>query len=238
MSAFLDEAPVANWGRQADASARRQADASAVLLDKHPLVLETLVRVLDGIDVEVTSTHTESEPALDAVESEQPDLFLIGFERGDDADGIACVREAFARVPAIKPVALVDSTNQVAVAEIVSAGATVVLRTAPVEDFAIAVRQTLRRSIYLASTHELAAFNRQAADLCPPALTKRELEILRLVAEGYSNGRVARTLWVTEQTVKFHLSNTYKKLNVANRTEASRWAQRHGLLNETRGDAS
>ena len=61
-------------------------------------------------------------------------------------------------------------------------------------------------------------------------LTQRELEILRLVAEGHSNGELARTLWVTEQTVKFHLSNIYRKLNVANRTEASRWAQLNGLL--------
>ena len=61
-------------------------------------------------------------------------------------------------------------------------------------------------------------------------LTKRELEILQLVAEGHSNGELARTLWVTEQTVKFHLSNIYRKLNVANRTEASRWAQLNGLL--------
>src|SRR6185436_5509837 len=63
------------------------------------------------------------------------------------------------------------------------------------------------------------------------ALTKRELEILQLVAEGHSNSQLARILWVTEQTVKFHLSNIYRKLDVANRTGASRWAQVHGLLN-------
>jgi DNA-binding CsgD family transcriptional regulator len=63
-----------------------------------------------------------------------------------------------------------------------------------------------------------------------PNLTRRELEILRLVAEGDSNAELARMLWVTEQTVKFHLSNIYRKLDVSNRTEASRWAQVHGLL--------
>ena len=50
-------------------------------------------------------------------------------------------------------------------------------------------------------------------------LTRRELEILALVAEGKSNSTIARELWVTEQTVKFHLSNIYRKLDVANRTE-------------------
>ena len=61
-------------------------------------------------------------------------------------------------------------------------------------------------------------------------LTRRELEILCLVAEGHSNSQLAAMLWVTEQTVKFHLSNIYRKLDVANRTEASRWAQLNGLL--------
>jgi DNA-binding CsgD family transcriptional regulator len=70
-----------------------------------------------------------------------------------------------------------------------------------------------------------------------PGLTRRELEILRLVAEGHSNAQVARMLWVTEQTVKFHLSNIYRKLDVANRTEASRWAQRNGLLQDSAAHA-
>jgi DNA-binding CsgD family transcriptional regulator len=61
-------------------------------------------------------------------------------------------------------------------------------------------------------------------------LTRRELEILTLVAEGRSNSQVAQVLWVTEQTVKFHLSNIYRKLDVSNRTEASRWAMVNGLL--------
>ncbi len=63
-----------------------------------------------------------------------------------------------------------------------------------------------------------------------PDLTRRELEILQFVAEGHSNTQLAKMLWVTEQTVKFHLSNVYRKLHVANRTEASRWAQLNGLL--------
>ena len=67
-----------------------------------------------------------------------------------------------------------------------------------------------------------------AEEECP--LTQRELEILTLVAEGHTNGHIARQLWVTEQTVKFHLSNTYRKLGVANRTEASRYAYVHDLV--------
>ena len=67
-----------------------------------------------------------------------------------------------------------------------------------------------------------------------PGLTRREAEILDLVAEGYSNGRVAKLLWVTDQTVKFHLSNIYRKLGVTNRTEATHWALTEGLGSDDR----
>ena len=61
-------------------------------------------------------------------------------------------------------------------------------------------------------------------------LTARELEVLQLVAAGSTNGEIARRLWVTEQTVKFHLSNIYRKLEVGNRTQASHYAHVNGLM--------
>jgi len=80
---------------------------------------------------------------------------------------------------------------------------------------------------------ELAAASartRPQRDSSLATLTHRELEVLQLVAEGHTNGLMASMLWVTEQTIKFHLSNIYRKLKVSNRTEASRWAQLNGLL--------
>ena len=65
-----------------------------------------------------------------------------------------------------------------------------------------------------------------------PLLSNRELEVLKLVAGGATNGDIARKLWVTEQTVKFHLSNVYRKIGVANRTEASRYAHINGLIDD------
>jgi len=63
----------------------------------------------------------------------------------------------------------------------------------------------------------------------PGGLTRREVEVLTLVSRGWTNRTVARTLWVTDETVKFHLSNIYRKLGVANRVEASRWAAECGI---------
>jgi DNA-binding NarL/FixJ family response regulator len=66
----------------------------------------------------------------------------------------------------------------------------------------------------------------------PGGLTRREVEVLTLVSRGWTNRTVARTLWVTDETVKFHLSNIYRKLGVANRAEASEWAASSGLAEQ------
>src|SRR5262249_56265900 len=61
-------------------------------------------------------------------------------------------------------------------------------------------------------------------------LTERETAILKALASGLSNKAIAKELWVAEQTVKFHLTNIYRKLDVANRTEAARYAYEHALI--------
>lgn len=94
------------------------------------------------------------------------------------------------------------------------------------------VRETLNGHIFhMFSMRRTAADElRGAASLDELALTARELEILKLVAAGATNGDVARELWVTEQTVKFHLRNIFRKLGVANRTQASHFAYVNGLV--------
>jgi DNA-binding NarL/FixJ family response regulator len=61
-------------------------------------------------------------------------------------------------------------------------------------------------------------------------LSKRELSILKALGLGLSNKQIAKELWLAEQTVKFHLTNIYRKLGVGNRTDAVRYAYRHGLV--------
>src|SRR5205814_8328390 len=124
-----------------------------------------------------------------------------------------------------------------------------IVKTAHADDVAAAIRQSFEQSVYLATGRSphvavsgapVAAARRSgsASVFDAAGLTRRELEILRLVAEGHSNASLAKMLWVTEQTVKFHLSNVYRKLDVSNRTEASRWAQLHGLLGAARAETA
>jgi DNA-binding NarL/FixJ family response regulator len=84
-----------------------------------------------------------------------------------------------------------------------------------------------------AAAEEIA--QQQEEDAEPSRLTPRELEVLCAAADGYSNAQIGRQLWVTEQTVKFHLSNIYRKLGVSNRTEAMRKAITRGLVPQPDG---
>jgi len=68
-----------------------------------------------------------------------------------------------------------------------------------------------------------------------PVLTRREHEIMEWVAAGHTNAKTASSLWVTEQTVKFHLTNIFRKLGVANRSEASQYVIEHGLVSQPAG---
>ena len=135
-------------------------------------------------------------------------------------------------LPELRIVAIGASGDPEDVDEALAAGAVAyVIKTALPADIRTGVRQAFRSSIFLPSPRRSAPTPPQHLQtINGEALTRREIEILRLAAEGPSNAELARKLWVTEQTVKFHLSNIYRKLGVANRTEASRWAQVNGLL--------
>jgi DNA-binding NarL/FixJ family response regulator len=206
-------------------------ERSAVILDRHPLWLDALNQLVVGVGFKVVGRTTDAEEALALVGEERPDMFIVGTDA--TTDQVACVRLAQQVQPDLKTVVLSDDSEAESIELAFAAGAEIYcVKTAEQEDLASAIRQVFERSIYMANGGGLNANGRPAPVPEPVAheLTRRELEILRLVAEGHSNSQLARMLWVTEQTVKFHLSNIYRKLGVGNRTEASRWAQLHGLL--------
>jgi DNA-binding NarL/FixJ family response regulator len=207
------------------------SERTAVVLDEHPLWLEAIEPVLRRTGVELVGKTTSAEDALALVEAQRPDILIVSYELSGDPDAITTIRTALDRMPGLKAIvlSLYDDVERVEAA--FAAGAVAyVLKSSQPDDLALAIRQAFRHSIYLAGTPQVQPQPELRTTDGDPGLTRRELEILQLVAEGHSNAQLARMLWVTEQTVKFHLSNIYRKLDVANRTEASRWAQLHNLL--------
>jgi DNA-binding NarL/FixJ family response regulator len=206
---------------------------TAVVVDGHPLWIDALSRLLETIEIAVVASSTECGKVGSLVSEQEPDVLVLGLDTiGPDADHLRDLREVTAAHPDLKAVVVGSAHDHASIDAAFAAGATAYcMKSARPDDLMAAIRQSFEHSIYFAASRATpVASDSWAAAADEPELTKREIEILRLVAEGHSNAHLARMLWVTEQTVKFHLSNIYRKLDVANRTEASRWAQVHGLL--------
>jgi len=170
--------------------------------------------------------------ARDALLELRPDVVLVDdmhdprVEVSRDPDhALARLRDATEHMPAAQRLLLTLRMNDAWMNEVFEAGAHAVLSKSmhPVS-LGTMLREVVRGNV----VHRFERRPAVATADCP--LTLREKEILGLVAEGATNGQIARTLWVTEQTVKFHLSNTYRKLGVANRTEASHYAHINNLV--------
>jgi DNA-binding NarL/FixJ family response regulator len=208
----------------------------AVVLDPHPIWLDAVEMVLARIGATVVEKTSSGRAALEAIERTQPQLLTLELDAAPgEPDGFDVIRRAKTLAPGIRAIVLSAHHDTAHIDAALSAGAAAyVVKTAHPDDVASAVRQAFDHSVFLAGAPRPVGGPPVAAtppgSEAPGGLTRRELEILRLVAEGHSNSQLARMLWVTEQTVKFHLSNIYRKLGVSNRTEASRWAQLNGLL--------
>ena len=165
-------------------------------------------------------------PMSSRVVSLQPDMVAID-DMQEPEHALARLREFTALIPDAKRVFLTLRMDDQTMDEVFEAGAdAVIAKTVHPVSLGTLLREISRDAVV--HMPRRAGKEKILRDECP--LTDRELEILRLVAQGHTNGRIARELWVTEQTVKFHLSNTYRKLGVANRTEASRYAYVNDLM--------
>jgi DNA-binding NarL/FixJ family response regulator len=182
---------------------------------RHASALE----VLGWVDGRRTCAAEMAEASADAV---------IVDEMSHIEHAVARVAEARESAPAAKVIVLASHMEPAALAELVDAGAhAAIAKTVHAVNIGVLVREICAGGLYHAFANQAPIEQRAQAHR---DLTDRELEILRLVAEGASNGAIARRLWVTEQTVKFHLSNVYRKLGVSNRTEASHYAHVHRIV--------
>jgi DNA-binding NarL/FixJ family response regulator len=219
---------------------------TAVLVDAYPLWLDAVERVLDGLGVLTVGKAASPSEALELIRECQPEVLITDVEFGPDhVRGTAYLQRVLDLCPGLSVIVLAPSGESSDVAEAIDAGAVAyATKSVRPDDLAAAIRQCFQHSVFYApaaATPRPAlrgapsdlpggqAYTRpQPVQVLTPngahPLTRREREILTLVSEGLHNADIARKLWITEQTVKFHLTNIYRKLGVSNRTQASRWA--------------
>jgi DNA-binding NarL/FixJ family response regulator len=213
---------------------------TAVVVDAQPIWREAVERVLRSVGVEVVAKG-RLESALTFVENHRPGVLIFGAGSESEYEtDLINLKRVSASFPELTAIVVSDKDDEEAVSAAFTAGASIFcVRKAEREDLAAAVRLAVHKTIFMSmsfrSQYEMSSRSteEESNSVLLGNLTRRETEILRLVAEGHSNAQLAKMLWVTEQTVKFHLSNVYRKLYVSNRTEAARWAQVNGLLSSS-----
>jgi DNA-binding NarL/FixJ family response regulator len=195
-----------------------------LIIADHSFAADTMRLVLRHVDdVRVVGVRSGSRPLEAIAIGLTPDVVLIDDLESPEAT-LDRLSEAAVHLPQATRIVLSSHMDDGWIERALDAGAdTAIFKPLHPLALAMLLRETLRGNI----VHRLR--RRSSGENAFP-LTSREIEILSRVARGHTNGRIARELWVTEQTVKFHLRNTYRKLGVANRTEASRYAYVHALV--------
>src|SRR6266568_5884731 len=203
-----------------------------VVVDDHPIVRQGLVSVLsDEDDLEVVGEAGSGREAVALVSRVRPDVVLLDLEMAD-MDGVAAIPQLLAAVPGAGVMVFTAYDTDERVLGAVRAGARgYLLKGASADEIARGIRTLHAGGSYL----EPRVASRVIAEVASPrrtalALSPRELEVLRLVADGLPTKQIAVSLSISERTVKFHVNSIFHKLGADNRAQAVALAAQRGLL--------
>lgn len=200
-----------------------------LIADDHPLILAGVRRGLERSDnIEVVGEARSATEMMALIERRRPEIVLLDL-RMPDVAGTEHIEQVIERWPDVKVVVLSGSEDRASIDAALNAGARAfVVKSVSPSDIAAILRQ-VRAGVFLAPAGP-APNDLDDSDQPPdPVLTGRERDILRAVARGLTTSQISREQFVSEATVKFHLTNVYRKLEVPNRAGAVRWAVEHGL---------
>lgn len=201
-----------------------------VVAEDHTLVAAGIRHSLavDG-GFEIVAEADSSAEVVAAVRRSAPDAVLLDLDMPGMA-GFTILDRLRTAHPDVAVIVLANEAEPQRVGAAFRHGAVGYLRKSVAEhDLGPAIRQALDGTAYHA--HGLPELSDQSV-LLQAGLSPREADVLRCVARGLANREIASELWISVPTVKFHLSNAYRTLGIANRTEAARWVLEHGIRTE------
>jgi DNA-binding NarL/FixJ family response regulator len=209
---------------------------TVVIAEDQPFYREGLGRLLGESGIDVVSTVPNGEEALRAVEELAPDVVLMDLNM-PGVSGLEATRRLTAEASASRVLILSVSAQEADVKEALIAGASgYVLKDSPVEEVVTAIQAAAAGQLVVApgiATYLLQGVRDEAdgaAHLAGRQLSARELEVLRLMADGKSNQQIAVALVISFSTVRYHISNILMKLQVDNRVQAVVRAVRERLV--------
>jgi DNA-binding NarL/FixJ family response regulator len=203
-----------------------------MLVDDHAVVRGGLAQLVEAAgDMEVVGTAADGTEALEVARARRPDVVLMDLQM-PVMDGVAATRAILDEGLDTQVVILTSYSDGERIIGALDAGAVgYLLKDAEPEDILEGIRAVSRGEspLHPRAARRLLASRRPGGDERAPQLTERETEVLRLVRQGLANKQIARRLGISERTVKAHLTSVFQRLDVADRTQAALWAERHGL---------
>jgi DNA-binding NarL/FixJ family response regulator len=200
-----------------------------LLADDHPLIIAGIRRTIEHVeDMEVVGEAHSGHELVQLIQRRNPDLVLMDLKM-PGVVGTQMIERIRTDWPEVKTVVLSACDDRPTIDSALHAGASAyVLKSAHTVDIASVLRQASSGAVFHAPAYAPArGFEPDQPSL--PSLTDRERSILSAVASGMTTAAISRDLWISEHTIKFHLTNIYRKLGVANRAGAVRYALEHGI---------
>ncbi|KPB03133.1 response regulator [Bacillus sp. CHD6a] len=204
-----------------------------VIADDHHVVRRGLLFFLNTQkDIEIVGEAKNGKEAVDLAEALKPDVILMDLVM-PEMDGIEATKQIMERNIPSKVLILTSFSDQDHVIPAIRAGATgYQLKDVEPDQLIESIRAVHRGESQLhtkVTSHVMSHFAKGVSRNLHEELTKRELEVLAEIAKGKSNKEIASSLFITEKTVKTHVSNILTKLEVADRTQAALYAVKHGI---------
>jgi DNA-binding NarL/FixJ family response regulator len=199
-----------------------------LLVDDHRLVRAGLAGLLEAAaDIDVIGEAADGQQALDLARTSAPDVVLMDISM-PVLDGIEATRALVGEHPELRVVALTSFSDKNRVSQMLAAGAVgYLLKDCDPNDLLGAVRSAARGEAPLDPRVAMALLPSHRSAAPAEQLSGREREVLELVSKGLANKQIARSLGISEQTVKVHLGNVFRRIGVGDRTSAAMWAREH-----------
>ena len=205
-----------------------------LIADDHSVVRQGL-RMFLGLDpdLDVIGEAQNGSEAVRLAHELQPDVVLMDLLM-PVMDGITAITRIRRELPDVEVIALTSVLEDEKVVGAIRAGAIgYLLKDTESDELRRAIKAAAAGQVQLSPQAAARLMREVRAPDSPEALTDREIEVLRLLAQGQSNKQIARTLIIGEKTVKTHVSNILAKLGVQSRTQAALYAVKIGLVEET-----
>ncbi len=211
-------------------------DIRVMIVDDHALIREGIKKLLDlESGLEIVALASDGLEALNMIDHVKPDIVLMDINM-PGMNGIDCLKAMKARHYRTKVIMLTIHEDVEYLTETMQLGANgYVLKDAEVSSLVKAIFKVAQGEVYIhptlseLSTTEHRKKESEIEQLAEMALTRREFEVLKMISKGHNNKEIASELFISEKTVKNHISNIFKKIKVTDRTQAALFAIKHNI---------